>query len=137
MTNFFHLDIYTPQKIYYQKDVNSLSLITDEGQVTILAHHADYIANVLISHIVINENGHINYYATSGGVVNVYQKDNKVILVLETIEEKNEIDVSRATKAKENAEIRLKEKLSNREQAKAEIKLKRALNRISLYNRDK
>lgn len=129
----FKVKIITPNNTYLDKEINSITVKTNIGMMTILSKHADIIANIEISQLTIKDNGHINHYATGGGVLNFYQKENKLILLLNSIEEKNEIDLDRAIKAKENAQKRLSEEnLSFREQQKYEIKLKRALNRINL-----
>lgn len=131
----FKLKIIVPEKTYFEGDVDSISVVTSSGMLTILAHHADLISNVEISHMTIKNNGHVTEYAVSGGVLNIYQKENLVLLVVNAIESTDEIDLERAIRAKENAENKLKEQdLSLREQMKTEIKLKRALNRISLKN---
>ena len=55
------------------------------------------------------------------------------MMMVNAIESQEEIDYERANKAKDNAQKRLQEEeLSLREQQKTEIKLKRALNRLSL-----
>jgi F-type H+-transporting ATPase subunit epsilon len=133
MANRFHLEIIVPTSIYFNDDVDSVSVVTSDGVLTILAEHADLIANIEISHLVIRQNGHLDNYAVSGGVLNIYQKENKVMMMVNAIESQEEIDYERANKAKDNAQKRLQEEeLSLREQQKTEIKLKRALNRLSL-----
>lgn len=133
MANRFHLEIIVPTSIYFNDDVDSVSVVTSDGVLTILAEHADLIANIEISHLVIRQNGHLENYAVSGGVLNIYQKANKVMMMVNAIESQDEIDYERANKAKDNAQKRLQEEeLSLREQQKTEIKLKRALNRLSL-----
>lgn len=133
MANRFHLEIIVPTSIYFNDDVDSVSVVTSDGVLTILAEHADLIANIEISHLVIRQNGHLDNYAVSGGVLNIYQKENKVMMMVNAIESQDEIDYERANKAKDNAQKRLQEEeLSLREQQKTEIKLKRALNRLSL-----
>ncbi len=132
----FKLEIIVPEKVYFSKEVDSLSVTTTNGVITILAHHTDLIGNLVISHMTIKENGHINEYAIGGGAINIISKENKVVLILNSIESKEEIDIERARLAKENAERKLSDaSLSNREQLKAEIKLKRALNRINLFQK--
>ena len=135
MSPFFELEIIVPEKTYFDDKVNSLSVVTSDGELTILAHHTDLIANIEISHMKINANGKVKYYAVSGGIMNIYQKENKVILCVNAIESQDEIDKDRALRAKENAENKLKqESITLREQQRFEIKLKRALNRLSLTN---
>ncbi len=133
MANRFHLEIIVPTQIYFNDDVDSISVVTSAGMLTVLAKHADLIANVEISHMTIRQNGHVTNYAVAGGVLNIYQKENKVMMMVNAIESQDEIDYQRAEEAKINAEKLLQEEeLSLREQQKTEIKLKRALNRLSL-----
>ena len=75
MANRFHLEIIVPTSIYFNDDVDSVSVVTSDGVLTILAEHADLIANIEISHLVIRQNGHLDNYAVSGGVLNIYQKE--------------------------------------------------------------
>ncbi len=132
----FKLEIIVPEKVYFSKEVDSLSVTTTNGVITILAHHTDLIGNLMISHMTIRENGHVNEYAIGGGAINIISKENKVVLILNSIESKEEIDIERAKLAKENAQKRLSDaSLSYRDQLKAEIKLKRALNRIDLFQK--
>ncbi len=136
--NRFELEIIVPEKTYCKKLVNSISVSTSLGQMTILSHHTDLIANIGISHMTINENGHALQYAVSGGVLNIYHKENKVLLIVNAIESRDEIDLKRATLAKEKAQQKLQdENTSLLEQKKSEIKLKRALNRIALLEKTK
>ena len=130
-----HLVILTPEKTYFDGNVNSLLVTTGHGQLGILPKHTDLIAAVEISPLIIKDNGHLNYYSVGGGEMRVSQKENKVILLLSSIEKEDEIDVDRAQKAKEKAEKALEEATSTRDQYRAEVKLKRALNRLKIKNK--
>lgn len=133
MTNRFQLTIIVPEKVYLDKSVDSLSVVTSQGALTILAHHVDFIANIEISMLTIRDQGKVINYAVSGGIMNIFQKENKVILLVNAIESTAEIDEARAKAAQKRAEERLAEEgLTLREQQKAEIKLKRALNRLKV-----
>ena len=133
MTNRFQLTIIVPEKVYLDKSVDSLSVVTSQGALTILAHHVDFIANIEISMLTIRDQGKVINYAVSGGIMNIFQKENKVLLLVNAIESTAEIDEARAKAAEKRAEERLAEEgLTLREQQKAEIKLKRALNRLKV-----
>ena len=133
MTNRFQLTIIVPEKVYLDKSVDSLSVVTSQGALTILAHHVDFIANIEISMLTIRDQGKAINYAVSGGIINIFQKENKVLLLVNAIESTAEIDEARAKAAEKRAEERLAEEgLTLREQQKAEIKLKRALNRLKV-----
>ncbi len=133
MTNRFQLTIIVPEKVYLDKSVDSLSVVTSQGALTILAHHVDFIANIEISMLTIRDQGKVINYAVSGGIMNIFQKENRVLLLVNAIESTAEIDEARAKAAQKRAEERLAEEgLTLREQQKAEIKLKRALNRLKV-----
>jgi F-type H+-transporting ATPase subunit epsilon len=81
------------------------------------------------------EDGTVRTAACMGGMLNVM--DGKVRVIATTWEWKDQIDLARAQKAKEAAEKRLAEKnrLSDKEIALAEAKLKRALVRSNVASR--
>lgn len=129
----FQLSIIVPEKVYFSQKVNSISIVTSEGQMTVLSKHTDIMANVEISHLKVVQNGHIFHYSIDGGTLNFYQKENKAVLCVTAIESLDEINIERANSSKERAEKILKDSNSSfLEQKKAEIRLKKALNRISL-----
>ena len=133
------LSIIVPDREYFHGLVDSFTVVTSAGEITVLPSHADYVSNVEISHLILRHNGHVDYYAIGGGALSIYQKKNEAYLTVNSIESVDEIDLERAEKAKKLAEERLlnatkieDKETSIREQQKAEIRLKRALNRISL-----
>ncbi len=127
----FLLDIYTPYGHYLSDQVESLKVASEEYTLGILPDHAPLISTVAICEIVIEANGEKHNYATSGGIIKV--KDNKVELLLNTIESPDEIDLSRAEAAKERAENRLSN--TNLEPiaiTRSKLALARAINRINV-----
>ena len=86
----------------------------------------------LLSEMKIRIHGTYFYYAISDGVLHV--KKDETVLLLNSIERSDEIDVDRANKAKERAEQRLLRKYDDDEVdvIRAESALKRALNRIKV-----
>ena len=128
----FKLQIITPQKKYAERMIESLSLNTFYGQITVLAHHSDLIANVEISPVIIRKDGHVSHFACGGGVLNVDQKNNFVQLIVNSIESFDEIDLKRAIEEKNKAEKLLINSKSVKEYNEAEISLKKAINRINV-----
>ena len=99
----FHLDIVTIHGNSYSAEVESLLVHTDDGDVEILAGHADFLASVAIGRARIVEVGGKERLAScSGGFLSVNKKAVK--LVTSTFEFADEIDLNRAIAAKENAE---------------------------------
>lgn len=132
MENTFKLEIITPEKKYFSDNVERITLSSTNGEITILANHIDMIINVDICPLRIRRNSHELYYAISGGNLIFNQKENKAILLVNAIESKDEIDIERAKKAKENAELKLSDTKDERELYRAEVKLKRSLNRLKV-----
>ena len=133
MDKKFVVDIYTPTGHYLKIDADFLSVTTGLGVVGILPNHAPLITNVEISKLTIkNGNEELNY-AVSNGFMHI-KKGTHVVLMVNAIERNDEIDINRAMAAKERAESRLSEKDVDLLRAKAS--LARALNRISIYNKE-
>ena len=78
---------------------------------------------------IIDPTGGESRYATSGGFVEV--NNNNVVLLAETAERSDQIDVQRAEKAKERATQRLQEK-ERVDEERARVALARALNRLKI-----
>ena len=128
--NSFHLEIVTPDGVMYDGKAESLLVRTSDGDVEILAGHADYVATVAVGRTrIIDANG-TSYASSVGGFLSV--KKGEVRLVATTFEFGNSIDVERAKKAKENAEEAIKNAKDERAMRIASAKLKRALNRINV-----
>ena len=129
----FLLQIYTPYGKYFDRYVDELVIQTEEYVLGILPNHAPLIAKVKTSKMEIVQNGERKIYANGEGLINV--KKDGVVLILESIESKNEIDIDRAKDAKRRAEERLKEPL-NIDVERATRALIRANNRIGVYENE-
>ena len=127
----FTLDIYTPFGHYLSDKVEFLKVSSEDYTLGILPGHAPLISTVTICEIEITKNGEKLNYATSGGVINI--KDDKVTLLLNTIESPDEIDLSRAEAAKQRAENRLSNAdLEPMMVTRSKLALQRAINRINV-----
>jgi F-type H+-transporting ATPase subunit epsilon len=125
------VEIITPNKIGYRGEVSSITVPGTKGNFQILYNHAPIISSLEIGEIIIEANdSEKEYFATSGGTIEVV--NNKVIVLAETFERTKDIDVNRAEEAKVRAEERLKKKREeNIDELRAELALKRAINRLS------
>jgi F-type H+-transporting ATPase subunit epsilon len=131
----FNIEIVTPRKVIFNGEVNSFSAPGIEGGFQVLFSHAPFLSAIGIGEVRVTteENTELKF-STSGGFVEV--KNNKVVMLAETIESLNEIDVKRAEAAKERALARLKERKTETDVERAEVALQRALNRIRLAQRN-
>ena len=124
----FKLRIITPEKTVFDGETEQIIVRTTVGDVGILNGHEPYCAAIGIGQMRIMQDGEFRRAATSGGIIKV-SKESTTILV-QTCEWSDEIDVSRAQAAKEEAEERKKAAADDKELALAEAKLARALNRL-------
>ena len=121
----------------YDGDAESVSLMTTEGSIGILAHHSNLIMAVVPGLIEYVPAGDAAKEAglsgkqmsvVSDGLLKV--ENNEVMILVDTSEHPDEIDEARARRAEEKAREDLKRANSNRDVALASAELSRALSRI-------
>ncbi|MCB9250243.1 MAG: F0F1 ATP synthase subunit epsilon [Ignavibacteriales bacterium] len=130
-----NLEIITPSKVGYKGEVISVTVPGSKGSFQILYNHAPIISSLEIGEIKIEENESAKvHYATSGGTLEL--SNNKIIILAESFERADQIDVKRAEEAKQRAEERLKKKRDEQiDDLRAELALKRAVNRLKEANK--
>ncbi len=128
----FRLKIVTPKGIYKEADIEILNIRTTAGQTGILAGHLPLASGIQVSELNYVENGQRYKYAISGGFV--YVNETETTVIANAIESQEEIDLRRAEEAKQRAEERLKSKHPDMDLVRAEIALRKAINRISVKN---
>jgi F-type H+-transporting ATPase subunit epsilon len=126
----FQLLIITPKQKVFDGPIDLLNVMTSAGQLGILARHTPLLTVVQTSALHVVEGHTTTYYATSGGVLSV-QRD-KVLLLLDTIERADQIDLQRAKASLKRAEQRLKQKEEKTEELRIKASITRALNRIQV-----
>ena len=129
----FLLEIYTPYGKYFDAFIEEVIVPTEEYVLGILANHSPLVAKVRTGKLEIIQDDEKIVYAITEGLINV-KKDGVVILV-DSIERKDEIDIDRAKEAKRRAEERLNKPL-NIDVERAQRALIRANNRISVYENE-
>ena len=128
----FHIEIVTPDGLCYNDTVQSLLVRTDDGDVEILANHADLLAAIDVGRARILKNGKPIYASVNGGFLSV--SSGRVKLCVITFEFADQIDVARAQRAKEEAQLILKAAKDDKAIRIAKAKLARAISRINVGN---
>ncbi|WP_261303441.1 F0F1 ATP synthase subunit epsilon [Paenibacillus andongensis] len=128
----FLLEIVTPERKVYAEQVNMVSVKGVEGELGILPNHIPLVTPLKIAPITVKKQGSKDeIIAVNGGFMEV--RKDKVVILAESAELPEQIDIDRAKAAKERAEKRLAEtKQDNVDFKRAEAALQRALNRISV-----
>lgn len=131
----FHLDIVTPHRQFFSEEVEMVIVRGMEGDLAILEGKSPIITPLKIGKIRIVQEGVELVAAVVDGYISVI--DNKTTIVTEAAEWPSEIDVDRAKKAKERAEKRMKNAKDTTDIDRAELALKRAINRLELSDKNK
>lgn len=126
MSNKIEINIITPTETLEYVDVEYLRAPSLEGLFGVLPGHIPSIIALDIGEIKINLANKSLYFATSGGFADI--NNDKVVLVLESAEESNKIDLKRAEKSLDKAKKYLDDKSHDMDRAINSIK--RAKNRI-------
>ena len=130
MEKVLDIEIISPEKTVFKGVGKVVTVPGVMGLFQILYMHAPMVSLFETGIITIETENNVKInFSTRGGVAEV--KDNKVTILADAAEAKEEIDISRAEKAMERAEKRLEtnEKGTDRERAKfslqrAKIRLK-------------
>ena|ERR1700733_2081929 len=91
--------IATPEKVVLEAEVDSLTLPTTLGEITILKNHIPLAANLVAGEIRYKSAGHEDFFAVSGGIVEV-KGHNEIVVLADSAEFGHEIDMERAEQAR-------------------------------------
>ncbi|WP_058260392.1 F0F1 ATP synthase subunit epsilon [Fenollaria timonensis] len=130
--NRLYLKVVTPDKLFFEGEIDMLVARTIEGDVGILLNHSPLVTILDIGRLVIKDGDERKIAACAGGYIDV--RNNNITVVSDACEWEEEIDINRAQRAKERASKRLEDK--GTDTFKAELALKKAINRINVGNKN-
>ncbi len=123
MADHFKLQVITPDRKFYQGDVQMVELTTTEGQIGVYARHIPLTAVVAPGILTIHEDGEKKTAALMSGFVQIMPEE--VTIMAEVVEWPDEIDENRAKEAKTRAERRIQSHDAEMDVARAELALKK------------
>lgn len=130
--NRLYLKVVTPDKLFFEGEIDMLVARTIEGDVGIFLNHSPLVTILDIGRLVIKDGDERKIAACAGGYIDV--RNNNITVVSDACEWEDEIDINRAERAKERASKRLEDK--GTDTFKAELALKKAINRINVGNKN-
>ena len=133
MAALFDFKIITPDGKMYTDKADLLTVKTSAGYIGIMNNHAPLEAICDVGELAIYNKNNVEYIALGGGLLHISKEET--IILADSFETKEEIDLKRAEEAKKRAEDRLNNKGENLDVKRAELALKKALNRISVISR--
>lgn len=125
----FPLELVTPERILFSEEVQAVRAPGVDGSFGVLAHHAPLLTELTTGLLKVTlANGFESYIATSGGFLQVSR--DKVIVLADSAELAEEIDVERAKAAAARARQQLEVYSGDVNAEEVRLALERAQNRI-------
>ncbi|WP_278954486.1 F0F1 ATP synthase subunit epsilon [Lactobacillus apis] len=138
----FMVNVVTPDGVVFSHHCSIVEMRAIDGQRSIMYNHLPILTTLSIGEIRVKRsremNEVVNHIAVSGGYFEF--SDNVATIIADSAERSNKIDVSRAEAARKRAQDALKEAKATHDQRsleRAQVALRRAVNRISVYNSGK
>ena len=103
------LNIVTPERIVYEDKVDSVSVMTEMGEVTILPEHVSLVANLRAGELRLKKGEETQLLVASTGFIQV-RPDNQVVILADTAERADELELEKIEEARERARKILEEK---------------------------
>lgn len=132
--NTFSLKVIACDRVFFDGRCIQVILPLEDGKKAVQAHHENMVFAVEIGEIQIQkEDGEWIYGVTGTGFAQVM--NNRTMVIVDTCEYPEEIDIYRAKEAKERAEEQLRQKQSIQEYHRSKASLARAMSRLKAGNR--
>jgi F-type H+-transporting ATPase subunit epsilon len=128
------LRIITPERVVFdEENIDSVTLPGVMGEMTILPQHAPIMTELRPGPVLFRRAGEEVDLALSGGFMEV--RDDTVIVLADTAERSDEIDLARAEEARRKAQEELSDRQGTIDIARAMAALERAQARLRVVDR--
>lgn len=131
------LKITTPEGVIYENKVDSVTLPTESGEITILQNHIQLVSILVPGEIIVRADGKEDYLSVSTGFIEL--RNNQITILADTAEAVESLIEEEILKAKERAQRLLEQKraIADVSFAEAAAALERELARLKVYRRRK
>ncbi|GIV85644.1 MAG: ATP synthase epsilon chain [Candidatus Roseilinea sp.] len=129
-----HLEIVTSERTVFSGEVDMVTVPGAGGVMGVLPHHAPVLSTLKPGELRVKIGDEVQEFAIGGGFVDIH--DNRVIILADSAERADEIDIARAEAARARAEALLKNPPPNKEDLlKLEAALRRSTVRLNVAMR--
>lgn len=132
MENKLRLDIVTPHGLVLSEDVDEVTAAGTEGEFGVLPGHVPFITTLKVGMLILRKDNKTEYVFVNSGYAEV--SPDKVVVLADSAERAEDIDVERALAAKKRAEERLAQ-AEKYDFARAMAALERASIRVQIAER--
>lgn len=105
MENKIRLDVVTPYGLVLSEDVDEITATGTEGEFGVLPGHVPFITTLRIGMLILKSDSNISYVFVNSGYAEV--SSGMVVVLADSAERAEDIDVERAIAARKRAEERL------------------------------
>jgi F-type H+-transporting ATPase subunit epsilon len=133
MANTLKLEIVTPAGKVYSEDVELVTLPGVAGQMGIYPQHVPLITQMVPGEMIVRKDGRDLFFATGEGLIEVTAK--RVAILTDLAIPADRVDEAKAEEARQRAEARLREKISDEEVASVNASLARSLAQLRVKRR--
>jgi F-type H+-transporting ATPase subunit epsilon len=126
-------EIVTAERVVYSDEVDMVIAPGTVGELGVLPHHAPLLTSLNVGELRVRKGNEEVDIFVSGGFLEVLS--DKVVVLADTAERAEEIDIARAEEAKRRAEERLRARAEEVDVARAEAALRRSLMRLKVGTR--
>ena len=130
MEKTFQLEIIASDRIFFQGKVEHLVITAIDGLLGIMAGHEPLVTCLPTGELKYMTGGVWHYAAISEGFIQVLP--DKAVILADSCELPEEIDIKRAEEARQRAEEQLRQKQSIMEYYQTQAALNRAMNRLKV-----
>lgn len=127
------LDIVTPERNVYSDEVDMVTAPGVEGELGILPRHAPLMTALQPGELRIRKGDQVEFFAIGGGFMEV--RPDHIIVLADSAERADEIDIERAETARQRAERMLKEGVPEGQIEAIEGALRRSRVRLKVARR--
>ena len=135
MADTLRLEIVTPEGPAYSEDVEMVTMPGVVGQFGVYPQHVPLMTQMVPGEIIVHKDGRDTFFATGEGLIEVTA--TRVAILTDLAVQADKIDEAKAEEARQRAEARLKEKLSDEEVASVNASLSRSLAQLRVKRRQR
>lgn len=123
------LEIVTPQGLVFSEEIDEVTASGSEGEFGVLPGHVPFVTTLKIGMLTCKTGSEMKIFFVNGGYAEI--GSDKVLILADSAERSDEIDIERAKAAMKRAEERLK-KAEEVDFNRAEASLERAVTRMQV-----
>ena len=130
MSNTFYLKIIAAERVVYDGRAQIVVVTASDGEVAVMAHHQNMIMATKVGDLKYRVSEDSDWVELAAGIGFIHVANNRVTVLVDTVEKPEDIDRVRAEQAMERAKEQLRQKQSIQEYHVSQASMARAMYRL-------